>query len=36
MAQRIVSMLDKSGFDDAVGQIESSKIFAELMSGNFV
>lgn len=36
-AQRIVCMIDKGWFDDAVGRIEGSKIFAELMmSGNFV
>ncbi|KAN0094937.1 Uncharacterized alpha/beta hydrolase domain (DUF2235) domain containing protein [Tylopilus felleus] len=30
-AQRIVCMIDKGWFDDAVGRIEGSKIFAELM-----
>ena len=35
-AQLVVDMLDKGWFDDAIGRIEGSKIFGDLMaSGKF-
>lgn len=36
-AQLLVNMLDKGWFDDAVGRVEGSKVFGELVtSGNLV